>query len=159
MNNTFISELKANTFSDITFNRIDINGCSNLKTIDRNAFNGTDLGTYLVSIGNCTQLNSPDNSTFEILNKFNKAMYIYLTNHNITEIPSNAFRNKQDYLETLVLSSNSFKKLGNNAFSVLKSLKYLDIIGTSIDFIPENAFEFYEKSNDFLHLGLKTTSI
>ena len=37
----------------------------------------------------------------------------------------------------------------------MKSLKYLDTIGTSIDFIPENAFEFYEKSVDFLHLGLK----
>ena len=48
----------------------------------------------------------------------------------------------------------SIKKLGNNAFSVL-NLKYLAITETSIDFIPENAFEFNNGSDMWLQIDLK----
>ena len=43
--NDFITELKENTFSDITFDAIVFNICGNLKTIHRNAFTTTNLIT------------------------------------------------------------------------------------------------------------------
>ena len=50
LNNTFIIELKENTFSDITFEAITIIFCSNLNTINTNAFNTTDLVTNQLMI-------------------------------------------------------------------------------------------------------------
>ena len=82
-----------------------------------------------------------------------------LHEYNITEIPSNAFNNSQDNLNYLFLIGESFKKLGSNAFSNLKSLIHLDIIDTSIDFIPENAFEFNEESNQSQVLTLASDQL
>src|ERR1700761_6774086 len=48
--NTFITELKENTFSDITFDMIQIIGCDNLKTIHKNTFNTTDSVTTHINI-------------------------------------------------------------------------------------------------------------
>ena len=50
LNNTFITELKENTFSDITFKTITIIFCSNLNTINTNAFNTTDSVTNQLMI-------------------------------------------------------------------------------------------------------------
>ena len=47
LKNQFITELKENTFSDITFDEINIYGCSKLKKIHINAFNTTDQVTTL----------------------------------------------------------------------------------------------------------------
>ena len=93
LNNTLNTELKENTFSDITFNIISINNCLKLKTIDKNAFNTTDMVTIKVVFRPNPLLISTDNSIFEILNKFVNVDYIEVEDINITEIPSNAFRN------------------------------------------------------------------
>ena len=69
------------------------------------------------------------------------------------------FNNSQDNLTYLFLIGESFKKLGSNAFSKLKSLTHLDIIDTSIDFLPENAFEFNEESNQSLILTLASDQL
>ena len=154
MNNTLITELKENTFSDITFDYIEIEYCSKLKTIHKNTFNGTDQVTTALSIGENQSLFSPDNSIFEAMSKFVLAHSMQLHENNITEIPSNAFNNSQDNLNYLFLIGETFRKLGSYAFSKLKSLIHLDIIDTSIDSIPENAFEFNEESNQSLVLTL-----
>ena len=102
-------------------------------------------------------LTSPDNLIFETLSKFVLAKSISFYDNNITKIPSNAFQNivgKQDQLETLVLGDGSLRKLGNNAFSQLKNLTNLYITDTSIDFIPEYAFEFNEVSDKRLIIHL-----
>ena len=91
-------------------------------------------------------LTSPDNSIFEVLNEFVRARIISFHDNLITKIPSNAFKNEQNKLLVLILRGKSIKYLGNNAFSGLKSLIYLDLSQTSIDFIPEKAFEFNEES-------------
>ena len=144
LSKTFITELKENTFSDITFDVIWIRFCSKLKTIHVNAFNTTDQVTTDIYIEHNPVLTSPDNSIFQVLSKFIRAKLILLRHNNKTEIPSNAFRNivgKQEQLNKLEFGGSSFKRLGNNAFSVL-NLEYLTITVTSIDIIPENAFEF-----------------
>ena len=71
LNNTFITELKENTFSDITFNVIDIEYCSKLKTIHKNAFNHTDQVTTELNINfNPVLISNENTSIFEIANKF-----------------------------------------------------------------------------------------
>ena len=155
--NRFITELKENTFSDITFDTIFILSSSQLKSIHRNAFNTTDSVTTEIYIRSNPLLTSPDNSIFEAVSKFVRATVIDMSNNNITEIPSNAFQDivgEQDQLKHLLLSGESFGKLGNNAFSQLKNLTYPDMSQTSIYFIPENAFEFNEDSEQQLTIDL-----
>ena len=157
LNNTFNTELKENTFSDITFDEIYINSCSKLKTIHRNAFNTTDSVTKRFVMTFNPALSSPYNSIFETVSKFTLLEFIYISGNNITEIPSNAFQNivgEQDQLKEIRLAGESFRELGNNTFSKLKNLKNLKIIGTSIEFIPENAFEFNEDSEQQLRIYL-----
>ena len=90
---SFITELKENTFSDITFDSIWIRDCSKLKTIHVNAFNTIDQVTTDIYIEHNPVLTSPDNSIFQVLSKFVRAEWIWLRYNNITEIPLNAFRN------------------------------------------------------------------
>ena len=149
LNNTFISELKENTFSDITFDEILIKSCAKLKSIHKNAFNTTDQVITILTIEDTPMLTSPDNSIFQSLSKFVRAEYITLSLTNITEIPSNAFQTiegKQDHLDGLIFIGSSFRKLGNNAFSQFNNLSILQFLDTSIDFIPENAFQFNDDS-------------
>ena len=62
LKNTFITELKENTFKDITFDDITIESCDSLMTIDRNAFNVTDMKTTDLTIMDNDRLISLDNS-------------------------------------------------------------------------------------------------
>ena len=52
----------------------------------------------------------------------------------------------QGKLKTLVISGKSIRKIGSRAFYSLRGLNYLHIYKTSIDYIPEYAFEFEEES-------------
>ena len=107
-------------------------------------------------------LTSPDNLIFETLSKFVNATVIILIDNGVTEIPSNAFKNivgKQDKLETLFLGGGALRKLGNNAFSQLKSLTELEITSTSIEFISEYAFEFNEVSDKILYIHLQDNKL
>ena len=156
MKDGVVNQLKENTFSDITFDKIQIINCDRLKTIDRNAFNNTNRVATEVHIYGNSLLTSPDNSIFEVLNEFDQAEKIsFYNNERITEIPANAFKNKQDELKVLDLRGESFYILKNNAFSRLRNLIYLDLSKTSIDFIPENAFEFNETSKQELTIDLR----
>ena len=150
LNNKAVTELKENTFSDITFDYIKIEECSKLKSIDQNAFSKTDLVTKQITIWYNPSLSSP--SIFTTLSKFINITMIHLLNNNITEIPSKAFENHQDKLKEF--SITGLKKIGNNAFSQLRNLGSLGIEYSLIDSIPENEFEFYEESKEMLTLSL-----
>ena len=154
LSNALITELKENTFSDITFDKIFIQNCDSLKSIHKNAFNTTELVTIWLFISNNPQLTSTDNSIFEAASKFAQAQIFYLADNNITEIPSNAFKHKQDHMRAVTFQGSSIKKLGNNVFSNYKDLEVITIFRTLIDSIPENAFEFNEESNRTLTLYL-----
>ena len=93
LSNSFMTELKENTFSDITFDVIYITENSNLKTIHKNAFNTTNFITDEIHLLLNPKLTSPDNSIFDAMSQFVRANYIDLYKNNITSIPSNAFRN------------------------------------------------------------------
>ena len=151
LSNDFITELKENTFSDITFDEIFIVFCPKLKTIHRNAFNTTNIVTKKVYFSDNELLTSPDNSIFNTLSEFVHAKIIRLRDNNIKDIPSNAFNNTE--LKSLSLTG-SFRKLENNAFSRLKNLEFLTLSFKSIDFIHDNAFEFNKVEDKRLFLYL-----
>ena len=148
LSNSFITELKENTFSDITFDEIRIQRCYNLKTIHKNAFTTTDQVTIRLYIYDNYLL------FFEAVNKFTKIISCTLSYNNITEIPSYAFKNRQDQLKTIAIYDESIKRIGENIFSNLKNLDAINLIQTSIDFISENTFEFNEESNRTLFVFL-----
>ena len=154
LTNSLITELKENTFSDITFDTIRLHECPKLKTIHKNAFTTTDQITSWLNILDNPVLSSPDNSIFEAINKFANLSECYISDTNITEIPSNAFKNKQDQMKIISFSGKSIKKIGENVFSNFKNIERIDLIRTSIDFIPENTFESKEESNQTLIIFL-----
>ena len=84
LSNTFMTELKENTFSDITFDIISVEHCSSLKSIHKNAFTKTELVATDLYIHFNPMLTSPDNSIFEALSKFVRAKTIQFYNNNIT---------------------------------------------------------------------------
>ena len=155
LRNSFITGLEGNTFKDITFDEIYISNCNQLTKIHVNAFAGTDLITKSLSFRSNDAFS--DNSIFEVISKFVNLESLYLRDNNIREIPSNAFHKigcYQDKLRKVSLLGNSIKKIGSRPFSQLRGLEYLTIWNTSIDYIPEDAFEFEEESNQKMTLDI-----
>ena len=146
LKNTAITEIKANTTKSIKFDEIHINGCSSLKQVDKNAFDGTNFITKQLIIENNPILSStPNNSIFEILSSFPSIESIILYNNDlITEIPSNAFQpinGYQNNLKTLTFYG-PFTKIGNNSYFNLDHLTWLGFFYAQIKSIPDNAFAF-----------------
>ena len=161
LNNTAITELKDNTFRDITFDSIRIESCTNLTKIQWNTFINTDKITRHLYIGYNPRLS--EISIFEILTKFKNVEHIHLVYNNISEIPSNAFHSTnsgQDHLIDLHISGSSITKIGNNAFSTLNNLAHLHIFSTLIDYFTEYAFAFDKESKNNLDFFLsRNTSL
>jgi hypothetical protein len=157
-NNTAITELKENTFFDLTFDEIEINWASNLTRINSNAFTTTNLVTKKF-ITNYTPLtsSSPDYDIFHMLSLMVNITRIDLYRTQITEIPPHAFKplngyqNKLTYLE---FNNSPLKKIGNYAFYDLNSLEKLYFYVNQIDFIPSNAFNLRKPSQTHLEISI-----
>ena len=151
-----ITELKENTFKDITFDDITIGNCYNLTKIHINAFAGTDSVTKNFRLSSNTKLSLTDNLIFEVISKFINLESLYLENNNFTEIPSNAFQNivgYQDKLNIVSIGGRSIKKIGSRPFYLLRGLGKLSFFDTSIEYIPDYALEFKEESDQQLMLS------
>ena len=151
LSNPFIKELVDNVFDGLTFDEINIGGCSSLKRIKRDAFNNTELVTKKIYIGENRILSSTlNNSIFEILSSFPSIETFNVYNNDlITEIPSNAFQpinGYQNNLKTLYLAGE-FTKIGSNSFYNLNNLTLLSFYNARFKSIPDNAFAFKHKSN------------
>ena len=160
LNNNFITELKENTFKRITFNEISILWCKNLTKIHINAFAQTDLITKIFKFNSNTEFK--DNSIFEVISKFINLEELELGFNGITEIPSNALQRVvgyQDELKRLYFGGLDIKKIGSRAFSFLRSLESIIFQQTSIDYIPENAFEFDEESNQRMSIRFNSNNL
>jgi hypothetical protein len=79
---------------------------------------------------------------------------IWISQSNLTEIPSYAFRpvnGTQTKLKRVYIEhSPSIKEIGNYSLYYLNDLRYFSIQNNSIDFIPTDAFHFEKESNDSL---------
>ena len=154
--------MKENTFKDITFYEITIENCNNLSKIHKNTFNETNMITKTLNIHSNPKLSSTDNSIFNVFSKLVNLESLYFYYNNITEIPSNAFQVTESYQNNLTfirIGGKSIIKIGSRAFYSLRGLKYLHIYNTSIDYIPEHAFEFEEESNQTLTVRFITNNL
>lgn len=150
-NNQAVLKLEANTFHDITFNKIVIKNCTKLIRIDPNAFNGTQNLITKVHI-DLISISGPKNidDFFEALNGLKKLEELLLFNHNIITIPPFAFR--QPLLHRLELDG-PLDNIASNAFFHLDGLKILKISG-SVKHIPAHAFDFKTATNKTLDIYL-----
>ena len=140
LNNTFITQLKANTTLDLTFGDITIEQAKNLTYIDADAFGTTTNVTNSLRIFYNPKLEN-HTSLFGAVKKFGQLVVLSLDFNNITEIPSNALSH-HNWLEDVTLRGPSITKIGEKAFQYLRILNTLEITQTNIDYIPENAFYF-----------------
>ena len=162
LSNTFINEIKENTFKDITFYEITIENCNNLSKIHINSFNETNLVTKTLNIHSNPKLSSSNNSIFEVISKFCNLESLYFYYNKITEIPINAFQKIETYQDKLTfirIGGKSINKIGSRPFFSLKGLKYLHLYNTTIDYIPEHAFEFEEESNQTMTVRFITNNL
>ena len=153
LNSTSVKELRENTFKDITFDEVSIESNKELKTIDENAFKGTESVIKYLDISNNPALHSPNNSIFNLINKLPNLSILELQFNNISEIPSNAFI-KLNHLGTINLAGNSIKKLGHGAFSKLPNLGQVGFEQVHFPF-TDHAFQFEHKSNDPFLINLE----
>ena len=162
LDNTLNEELVENTFRDITFDEIHITNCNYLKTINDNAFFGTDRVTKKIILVNNTSLTSKGKSLFTVLSKFINAEHILLKNLDLEEVPSNAFKaiySYQDKLKSLAFFGTSLKKIGDRSFSSLRRLERLTFWNTSLSWIPEHAFEFEDYSSETLIIWFNSNKL
>ena len=155
LSNAMITELKANTFRDLTFDKIVIEDCLRLEKIDVMAFNGTDRVTKMLAIRDNPRLSSPNNSIYRVLNKFVNIEIIKLERNNINEIPDYAFSRQLTKLSILGFASMRFNKLGDFAFATLPKLNFLDFDNVEFDIIHEQAFVFGQVSTMNLNINFK----
>ncbi len=162
LNNTSITDLKENTFSDITFEEIFIQNALKLSSIHLNAFNSTNSITKRVYITYTPISYSLNQDIFHVLSLMENIEDIRLLSTNLTEIPSNAFKpvnGFQDKLKIVSFWNSSIHKLGDNAFSNLNSVTDLILSQNSINFIPANAFRFENQSKDSLTVDLNNNPL
>jgi hypothetical protein len=167
LSNTALSELLENTFGNITFDYISINGAKNLTRFQTNTFTGINQSIKEFDVHNTPLNNYPQN--YYIFTAFSSMTNLEVLNimyTNLEEIPENAFRplnGLQNNLSSINFYNNKISKIGNNAFKYLNSLTELQFISNSVDIIPENAFSFSDTSEKRLYIfvtdcHLKSTS-
>jgi hypothetical protein len=158
---TTITELEENTFSDITFDYIQIANSTNLKLIHTNAFNSSNSFIHDLAVFNSPIVNSPPNhDIFHLIRSMINLRNIQLDGTQITEIPSNAFQpleGSESQVQTIMFNKSPIKKIGNYSFYGLKNLTLLGFDGTSLEFISSNAFHFENQTNELLIIYLDNT--
>ncbi len=155
LGNTNITELTENTFSDITFDRIRLNGAINLRRFDNFAFGANSFITKNFEAVNTSLENSLN--IFTALSLLKNLETIIINVSNISEVPDNAFRplvGQQKNLISVDLSSNQIIKVGKNAFQYLTALKRIDLTWNRINNIADNAFSFINGSNEQISILL-----
>ncbi|XP_054155305.1 uncharacterized protein LOC128953810 [Oppia nitens] len=155
INNTALKILPENSFRDVTFDEIIIDGCKNLELLHEKSFTATNLITKSITFRNNQKLSNI--SVFDILSKFINLEEIYFFNNNIKHIPDEAFKpviGPQVKLEFIQFYGKTIESIGNNPFAHLNNLKLLDISHTSIKTIGEKAFEFNTVSDNYLTIYL-----
>jgi len=157
LTNPYIEELEDNVFGSITFKKIQVSFSDNLRRISANAFNSSVDTIEEISLRFLYKLgeNSNGYELYNLLSSLNNLKSVNLIAPKITEIPPNAFSNpKQTKLESIDYQNGSLVTIGNYAFSALTNLKYLNLRGVGINYIPKHAFDFNVPSNQTLNIDI-----
>ncbi len=146
-------------FNGVAFQKINIIKNRNLKRIHKNAFKSSfNITTSLTISENPIFANDPPNEReiFDLLNSFESATEIWLTDNNISVIPEKAFTKPQDSLTWLSFIDNNIVRIGDYAFRSLTTLNYILLDGNRIDKISNKAFDLVESpENQLLRLFLR----
>jgi hypothetical protein len=161
-----ITELKNETFSDITFESISISRAEYFKRIDAKAFLPHNINTIkIVEIGFLSLSADHINEFYSALASLNKVEKITLTKiYPPLTIPSNAFdgaNRKENNLTEISIeshySSENFMEIGDFAFRYLNNLKTVIIYNYGPLNISKHAFDFEKSSNQTLEVVIKSS--
>jgi hypothetical protein len=84
LNNTAINEIEENTFFDLTFDEIIIEGTKNLNLINSNAFTETNFVTKSLVIQSIPNLNqSPNHDILHVPNLMKNLVYLVINDVNL----------------------------------------------------------------------------
>jgi len=164
LNNTAITELEDNVFSNITFKSITIKDALSLTKIASNAFSGNTFTVEEFILQGESQIGEDKyvNELFDALSSLVNAKKIWLNKNRLKVISSVGFgkipgfnRQLEDLNFNKFGSNNGYiKTIGNYAFYYSNNLKYLYLSHQRIDYIPANAFDFEKRSNQTLYIYL-----
>jgi hypothetical protein len=150
-------------FNGVAFQKINIIRNRNLKRIHKNAFKSSFNITKSITISeNPIFANDPPNEReiFDLLNSFESATEIWLTDNNLSVIPEKAFNKPQDSLTWLSFIDNNIVRIGDYAFRSLTSLKYILLDGNRIDKISNKVFDLVESpENQTLRIFLRDNEL
>jgi len=170
LNNTAISVLEDNTFSDITFTEIIIDDAKNLWRLLPNAFSPNNTQTIIDFQQSGDSLLGEDkynDDLFTALSSLNSVESILLNSYSLTHIPDGAFRPITGMQSNLTfLNFNSYdnkpykiKSIGNDIVYYLYGLREIYLNDQQIDHIPVNAFEFWRSSDYILFIYLNNNKL
>jgi len=162
LNNTAITELQENTFSDITFERIHFENAYNLVLIDKFAFSGSSLTIKKLTSIKTPLTNSTDSyDLFTAISLMVNLEELSIKESNIIEIPTDAFRqiNGQQKNLKLIEINSALKKIGKNSLENLPSLKTLRLNNNNINYVSESAFNTLKENKLQLDIQLNNNQL
>ncbi|CAG2102818.1 unnamed protein product [Medioppia subpectinata] len=144
-------------FAGVAFNKIQITKNRKLKRIHNNVFKSSfNITTSITISENAILANDAPNERqiFDLLNSFEFATEIWLTDNNISTIPEKAFNRSQNSLAWLSFIDNNIVSVGSHAFYSLPALNYILLDGNRIDKISNKAFELSNNVSNYQLLRL-----
>ena len=156
-----ITEIKDNTFKDVTFESIRMD-CSKLTKIAKNAYNGTSGLIKVFGLSDCEFVPSLNwTNIFEVINKFPNLENLELYNVNITGTDLQKFKPvNPDKLSLVLIQDNiSFKDIKSNTFKLSNSnLGAIHISNTALNYIADYAFVTGNNSK-YLNIDLSNNQL
>ena len=164
LNNTEISQLTDDLFGDrIKFKSIKLIDCLSLRRIAANTFrkSGSFIEQFIVQGESSLGEDQYASDLFDSLNSMVNVEKIWLNRNRLRSIPTVAFGKKSGFVKLKELNFNKFsskngyiKSVGNFAFYYLNQLQYVYLSHQRINYLPANAFDFEQTSNQTLYIYL-----
>ncbi|CAG2170717.1 unnamed protein product [Oppiella nova] len=136
-----VTELGSTQLAGVRTKSIYIENMHSLKTIDINAFNGTEKLVQRLEIRNTPVGESlgPQHDMFKVINKMVNLEHVIISNTSLKRVSEDAFLNKQK-LREIRMTGNKLKRIEPSAFQTLPQLSVLDLSNNTIDYIGYRAF-------------------
>jgi len=126
-----------------------------LEKVNPNAFKASEKEATILEIQNNPKLTG--NEVYDLVRNLNLLMRVRLDANNLTEIPAHAFTPKTEnkgHIETLYLTENKIKSIGNHAFYGQPVIRVASIKNNLIERLDDYALTVSKSEG-----SIKTTSI
>ena len=142
---TPLQEILDDSFSPAGFQQILIHHNKELKTIESEAFLGSEMTAKIAFLH---ENSITGTSVFSALSQLFKLETLYLDRNQIDSIPKHAF--STPFLKFISLSGNRIKTVESRAFFMAHSLSYLDLSSNQLSGVSEYAFNIFVDRKRFL---------